>query len=275
MAITINTNTAASFAASGLNSSNNMLQQSLNRLSSGKKIISPADDAGGLAVSMKMEAAIKRTGAVQTGVGNSKSFLQTQDGALKTAASILDRISELKTLYEDPTKNAEDKTNYDQEFTELVGQMGNLESETFNGQALFASGTTATQLSVITTEDGGTTVNINQGALGEQVKGAVEDGGSAATSLSQITSIGAITGAIQNVAAMRATNGGQTSRLNFADQQLETNKTNLEAANSRIIDTDVASESTRFAKYQILTQSGTAMLAQANQSSSLALRLLG
>jgi flagellin len=103
-----------------------MLQNSLARLSSGSKIVNPSDDAGGLAVSMKMTAAIKRTSAVNDNIMNAKSFLQTQDGALGTATKILDRMSELKTLSTDVTKNATDIANYNTEFQSLQGALSAL-----------------------------------------------------------------------------------------------------------------------------------------------------
>jgi flagellin len=267
MALTINTNSAATSASLNLNSSNQMLQRSLNRLSSGNRIVNPADDAGGLAVSMKMSAAVKRTDAVNNNVQNAVSFLQTQDGALKTSATILDRISELRTLNNDVTKNDTDKANYNTEFTQLKSQLTSLQAESFNGVSLFG-GSSATK-SVAITEGGDQSVTISQSDLATAITNV-----SAAASLSAV-SVAQVTGSIQSVATLRATNGAQTSRLQFASQMLDINKTNLEAANSRIIDTDIASESTNFAKYQILAQAGAAMLAQANSSSQVALRLLG
>src|SRR5258706_12992445 len=103
MSVVINTNYAATVASTNLAASNTMLQKSLNRLSSGSKIVNPSDDAGGLAVSMKLSAAARRQGAVESNIGNSISLLQTQDGALKIAGKVLERISELKTLYTDVT----------------------------------------------------------------------------------------------------------------------------------------------------------------------------
>ena len=94
MSVVINTNFAATVAANNLAGSNEMLQKSLNRLSSGSKIVTPADDAGGLAVSMKLSAAARRQGAVATNIGNAVSFLQTQDGVLKVAAKVLDRMQQ-------------------------------------------------------------------------------------------------------------------------------------------------------------------------------------
>lgn len=267
MSLVINTNPGATAASANLNSSNKMLQQSLSRLSSGERITSPADDSAGLAVSMKMTAAIHRTDATNTNVSNAISFLQTQDGGLKTAGNILDRMSELRTLYSDVTKSANDKSNYDTEFVALRDQLVDVTSETFNGINLF--GDSSSSLSVVTTENAGNTVSIDQAALASNVSSIT-----AASSLSSI-GVSTVSDAIQNVADLRAANGAQTSRLQFASDMLTVNRTNLEAANSRIIDTDIAAESTRFARNNILVQSGTAMLAQANQSSQSALRLLG
>src|SRR5881397_4049154 len=105
MSVVINTNSAATVASNNLAASNTMLQRSLNRLSSGSKIVNPSDDAGGLAVSMKLSAAAKRSGAAATNIGNAVSYLQTQDGVMKVAGKIVDRMSELATLYGDNTKN--------------------------------------------------------------------------------------------------------------------------------------------------------------------------
>jgi flagellin len=271
MSVVINTNYAATIASNNLSASNAMLQKSLNRLSSGSKIVSPADDAGGLAVSMKLSAAAKRQGAVSQNIGDAVSFLQTQDGALQVAGKVLDRISELKTLYVDPTKNTSDKANYDSEFTELKGQLSALSSESFNGVNLFGS----TSLSLAVTEDGSTSSAVSISAIN---LAATSGGLSAITSTSASTlgnlSLSSITGAIQNVASFRATNGAEQSRLSFASELLTVNKANLEAATSRITDVDVAAESTQLAKWNVLVQSGTAMLAQANQSAQIALKLL-
>jgi flagellin len=273
MAVVINTNYSATVASNNLAASNAMLQKSLNRLSSGSKIVSPSDDAGGLAVSMKLSAAAKRQGAVSTNIGNAQSFLQTQDGALKIAGKVLDRISELKTLYADPTKNSSDQANYDSEFTALQAQLTALTSEKFNGVSLFGT----SSLSVSVTEDGSTSSAVS--LVGRDLSSTGTGiGNLTATTVTSLGSSGltltAITTAIQNVATMRATNGAEQSRLGFANELLTTNKANLEAANSRIIDVDVASESTQLARWNTLVQAGTAMLSQANQSAQTALRLL-
>ncbi len=273
MSVTINTNTAATIAANNLGMANANLQKSLNRLSSGSRIVSPADDAGGLAVSMKLTATAARQGAVEQNIGNSVSYLQTQDGALEVAGNVLQRMSELKTLYSDPTKNSSDLANYDAEFTSLQQQLSNLTGEQFNGVNLFGS----TSLSVPVTEDGSTStaVSLSAANLGSTASGIGSLTVSTITSLgSSGLSISAITTAIQNVATMRATNGAEQSRFSFASSLLTTNQQNLQAATSRITDVDVAAESTQLARYNTLVQAGTSMLAQANQSSQVALKLL-
>jgi len=211
-----------------------MLQRSLNRLSSGSKIVQPSDDAGGLAVSMKLTATIKRTAAVNDNISNARSFLQTQDGAYQTATKVLDRMSELKVLSDDVTKNDTDKANYNTEFTELQKQLSDLTSEKFNGVSLFTSSGSPTTLSVSTTEDGSGSVTISQADFANQITSDLMNGGDALS----VATLSEIKTAIQNVATLRASNGAQSNRLSFASEMLTVNKANLEAANSRIIDVD-------------------------------------
>ena len=272
MSVVINTNYAATVAANNLATSNAMLQKSLNRLSSGSKIVSPGDDAGGLAVSMKLSAAARRQGAVASNIGNAVSLLQSQDGALKVTGKILERIGELKVLYTDVTKSASDQANYDSEFVALQAQLVATASEKFNGVSLFGSASIG---AVSVTEDGLSTVAIGARDLSSAATGV------GALTAAGVTSLGnaaithtSISAAIQNVATMRATNGSEQSRLGFATELVTVNKANLEAATSRITDVDVAAESTQLARWNILVQAGTAMLAQANQSPQTALKLL-
>jgi flagellin len=218
---------------------------------------------------MKLGAAAKRQGAVSSNIGNAVSFLQTQDGALKVAGKVLDRMSELKTLYGDPTKNASDLANYDAEFTALQTQLSDIGSEAFNSVSLFSS----SSLSVAVTEDGGTSVTVAGRDISSTSAGVGTITASSVSDLGDIA-LSDITDAIQNVATMRASNGAEQSRFGFAGELVNVNKANLEAANSRITDVDVAEESTQLARWNILVQSGTAMLSQANQSTQIALQLL-
>jgi len=266
MSLTINTNTAAISAAQNLNNSNTMLQQALAELSSGSKIVKPSDDAGGLAVAMRMNATVAETNAAITNVANGTSFLQTQDGSLNVAGSILTRMAELETMADDPTKNAGDVANYNAEFTQLQGQLTDLASGTFNGVNLFKTG--GGTLSVGISADGTLTQTINQGDLAGATSAITGASGLGNVTLAQITT------AITNVATMRADNGAEASGLNFATQTLNANSTNLTAAAGEITDVDVATESTELAKDNVLVQAGASMLSQANSSSQIALKLL-
>lgn len=153
MSVSLLTNHSATVSANNLSSVSAQLQRSLNRLSSGSKIVNPSDDAGGLAVSTKMGAAIKRQAAASNNISNAMSYLQTQDGAMNSATAILSRMGELKTLSQDVTKNSSDKANYNTEFTALQEQLSALAEEKFNGISLFSSST----LSVKTAVDGSST----------------------------------------------------------------------------------------------------------------------
>ena len=298
--ITLNTNSVAAKAAIDLSKNTFNLQKSLQRLSSGSRIANPADDAGGLAVSMRLKAQINRTQGTQNNVSNALSFTQVQDGALSTVGSIVDRMSELRSFADDVTKNTSDIANYNTEFQQLRNQLKNIVSEQFNGVSLFAAGGSATfgettpsanQLTVYTTEAGATGATISlakmalesalnvRGAGSNAVNANFSAGANLAAASSdtvslQSFSVAEITQAIQNVATLRAQNAAASNRLQFAADQLSINKTNLESARSRIFDVDVATESSALARNQVLVQSSTAMLAQANGLSGLALSLL-
>jgi flagellin len=292
MSVVINTNSAATSAAYNLSNTNVNLQRSLNRLSSGSRINSSFDDAGGLAVSMKRSASIRRTDATLANVNNSVSFLQTQDGVLKTADKILNRMSELATLAQDVTKSTSDLALYNTELTQLKGQLNLMLDEKFNGIDLFSEGVSAggsasadgldmdtnSTLVVVTSHDGNQSVGITQVDLNQIVFDISNTNSGSNMDISTTAdandAVVYIQTAIQNLATLRANNGAEQSRLTFAADMLAVNKTNLEAANSRIIDVDVADESTKLARFNILQQAGTAMLAQANQSTQSILRLI-
>jgi flagellin len=271
MSVVINTNYAASVAANNLSASNMQLENSLNELSSGSKIVNPSDDPGGLAVAMKLQATEDRQSALTNNVGDATSLLQTQDGALQVAGSILDRVSELETLYQDPTKNTSDLANYDSEFTQLQSELSSLSSQTFNGVTLFSSAS----ITVDVTDDlsSSNAVTLSGANLSSTASGVGQLTATAVSSLSQLT-ITEVTNAIQNVATMRATNGAEQSRLGFASTLLTTDSTNLSQAISTISDVDVAKETTNLAKWNVLVQSGTSMLTQANQTAQIALKLI-
>jgi flagellin len=239
---------------------------------------------------MKLSAAIRRTDATQANVNNALALLQTQEGVLKTADKVVSRMAELVQLATDVTKTTSDTALYKTEFKTLQSQLSSMLQEKFNGVSMFTSGgydddiTTTNTLTVVTAQDGSQSVNITQADLGAvayhvgTASGAALGGTAIDTVFESATAaknaISTITAAIQDLATLRANNGAEQSRLTFAADMLAVNKTNLEAANSRIVDVDVAEESTNLARFNILQQAGTAMLAQANQSTQSLLRLL-
>jgi flagellin len=252
-----------------------MLTKSLARLSSGSKITSPEDDSAGLAVSMKLTAQMSRVDAANSNVGNAVSFNQTQDGYLQKIGDALNRMSELSILAQDVTKSTGDRALYNQEFTTLASYIKDVGTKDFNGVSLFDG----TSLNVTVDSDAKTFQMTGVDMASASYTAVV--GTSPSTNGDQIDSVSnakqALTDiktAISQLAADRASIGSNIESLTMYSDQLGTLKNNLSAANSRITDVDVAQESTRYAKYNILVQSGTAMLAQANALPQSALRLL-
>ena len=292
--ISINTNPAASAAAYSLDNVTRNLQKTLTRLSSGSRIVNAMDDAGGLAVSMRLSAAVRRTEATQNNVSNAQAFLETQDGVLKSAEKVVNRLGELTQLGTDVTKSTSDLALYQAEVNSLKAQLGSLISESFNGVSLFTSGNTglngtggagteitaAGTVSIVASQDGTQTINITKRDLSwvGVYTGTQSSNSAGMIDVTSITSakaaITAINSAIQAIATLRANNGAEQSRLGFAADVLAVNKVNLESAASRITEVDIAEESAKLARFSILQQAGTAMLAQANQSSGSLLRLL-
>jgi len=326
MSINISTNTAALRAGSYLAQNNAKLQTSFDRLASGKKLSSPIEDPGGLAVSMKLSASINRLAGAQNNVQNATSFLEVQDGMLDTVGRIVDRMSELKGLAsQDPMKSTQDRASYNNEFKDLQVQLYAISQQGFNGVSLFANHTTDANgvveagetlfdgkdtlrskdntLTIFTSTEGsgGAKVSIFKSSLlsaltigqDKSINNAWSGANNATTAagstaqtatfasasiegtldLDQI-SVGVITQALENISYLRSQNGGSQSRLAFNLESLTQQKTNMRAALGRIVDVDIAEESTNLAKYSILNQAAASMLAQANASSDVALMLL-
>jgi len=268
----INTNIAAQVSATNLMNSTTGLNASLARLSSGSKIVSPSDDPAGMAESMTLNAFIGQTSAANSNVSNAVSFMQTQDGYLQQVGSALDQMAQLAVQAQDGTKNASQISDYNTEFQALGSYITSTSTKDFNGVSLFSGAT----LSVTT--DGGSTTglastasignpNLTTGAYSTAI-GSDLNGGDAVAALANVTA------AITQLATDRATIGANVQQMTYTGTELGVLGNNLSAANSQISDVDVAQESTNYAKYQILVQSGTAMLAQANQSTQSVMKLL-
>ena len=315
MPLNINTNAAASSASYYLAKNQAALQNSMTRLASGKKIVTPYDDPGSLSVSMKLNASISRLSGAQNNLQNSISYLEVQDGILEGAGKILNRMNELKGLAsQDPMKSAQDIASYDNEFRDLQVQLFQMSEQTFNGVSLFANyainGTTESvfrtdstnnTISIHTSPDGsnGSKLSLHKAALlgaltldasdlSAQAFSTANNAAGAGTggtfSFAASTSTDAMTldkvssavfeQALANVAFLRAQVGGSMSRVTFSAENIAAQKTNMKAALGRIVDVDIAEESTELAKYNILTQASAAMLAQANTNADVALMLL-
>ncbi len=268
----INTNLSAQSGASLLMQSSTQLSKSLARLSSGSKITSPADDSAGLAVSMQLVAQMGRNTAASNNVGDAISFNQTQDGYLSQLSNALNRMSELSVQAQDVTKSNSDRGLYQQEFNTLANYINNVSTKEFNGVSLFNGDT----LKVTIDSDGNTFdmkgVNLTDSTFSTLANTGTND---ISTTTGAATALGNVKSAIALLAADRANIGANVETLNNYNNQLSTLNNNLSAANSQIMDVDVAQESTRYAKYNILVQTGTAMLAQANSLPQIALKLLG
>jgi len=329
MALQISTNTAAHRASHYLSQNQARLQKSIDRLASGKRLVSPVEDPGSLAVAMKLEAAINRISGAMNNIDNAISFLEVQDGMLENVSNILDRMSELKGLAsQDPMKSDMDRVSYDNEFKDLQVQLYAISQMKFNGVSLFAqfsnpgfddpkttngealfggmeqSSLYDNTISIHTSSEGssGSRVSLHRSLLlsaltiqtdtlnasiysssrnssaptSETMSGTVafatefvED----AFSL-QAISVGVITQALEHLSFLRAQNGGSASRLYFASESLAKQKTNMRAALGRIVDADIAEETTNLAKYNVLSQAAASMLAQANSNTDIALMLI-
>lgn len=264
----INTNITAQVSSNNLQTSQGMLSKSLARLSSGQKIVNPSDDAAGLAVASRLDAQIQRTHAAKTNVSNAVSFTQTQDGYLKKIGKALDRMSELTLLAQDVTKSDTDRDLYNNEYGQLSAYIANAATKDFNGVPLFS----ATALDVTIDSEGNTftMAGVDLGAASYTTL-ATDDLSTIAGAVTALTNVKA---AINQLSVDRSSIGAYQTRLNYTSEQLSVSAENLTAASSRIMDVDVAEESTQYAKANILVQSGTAMLAQANAMPNSVLRLL-
>ena len=273
----INTNMGSATAARILANNTASLQKSLKRLSTGSRIADLQDDAAGAAVAQKHSAQFARINASRANVGNMISFSQTQDGYMEKVAGALERMSELAMLATDETKSDTDRALYQKEFLELQGFIDDVSDKEFNGTNLFSS--TALTVTVGVTGAGVATDVIFTGAdltgITYQTLSASTSSFAVSTAASAAAALTSVQTVIAQLASDRAQVGANISRLESERASLAILRDNISQARSRIIDVDVAEESANFAKQQILVQSGTAMLAQANVIPQSALRLIG
>ena len=259
MSLRINQNTDAFNAYRNLSVTQGQMSKSLEKLSSGFRINRAADDAAGLAISEGLRAQV---GGLKVAVRNAQdgiSVAQTAEGALTEVHSMLQRMNDLAVQYNNGTQNTESQAALQAEFDALTSEIGRIQDNTkFNGVALFPA--TAATLTFQVGYDNADTIDVAVESV--DVSGAlISDSNSVQTVITAVSTARADLGAIQN-------------RFEHTINNLNVAVENLSASESRIRDTDMASEMVNFTRANILSQAGTAMLAQANQAPQSVLQLL-
>jgi flagellin len=277
MALTINTNVASLNAQRSLSTTQLALSKSMERLSSGLRINRAGDDAAGLAISQNMQANIRSMNQAVRNANDGISLTQTAEGALNETSNILLRMRELGTQAASGTLTASQRDNIQVEFKNLQDEIDRIANVTdFNGTKLLSGNLSAgTSLQVGT----GTTTSDTISVTITKADSATLSVGSTSTYVSTQaaaqSALSAIDSAISSVATMRGGLGAVQNRLQSTINNLQVAVENTSAANSRILDVDVAAETSNMTRAQILTQAGVSILSQANQSPQLALKLLG
>jgi len=264
-------NSAAVSAAYYLNQNNNNLTSAINQLSSGSRLADPSLDPAGVAVSGDLTADIGRLTAASQGAQDVVSFAQTTDGFLSTIQQQLTRMSELAEEATNGSFGSADRANYATEFTDLQSQIDTIASDAqFNGSTLFTGGTISVAIDAegdtdsFTTSTVGNTTSLAIGASSVTI----------GTTTAAASAITALNTAITSLTSRRAQVNSDIAKFNFYVQNIASESTNVQAANSQIANVDVATESTMEAQDSILLQASTSMLAQANVSQQSILKLL-
>jgi flagellin len=296
MALTLGTSAAASMRnMQYLSQTKSLMDKSLQRISSGKRILSSGDDPGGLAFSMRLQSELTINNTVQSSVENGKSFLEVQDGALKAAGDLVTQMRTLKNNYDTAigTSNSATAEVYARQFRDLQVQLGQLQGEKLNGSSLFnvdpnnakiiytsSQGASGSKISLgMMNYNGafgvgsGNLANATQAGTVVMAPGTPSPATGDSLSISQVTDT-ELQGAFDNISGLRAQSGGKLSTLGFVSEYLGKKSASLEAANSRIMDADIAEESINYSKYSLQYQAGAAALAQSNLSMQVVLDLL-
>jgi flagellin len=280
MALTVQTNVSSLSAQRNLYKNQKALNNSINRLSSGLRVNTAADDAAGLAVSESMKAQIRSYTVAERNAADGVSMAQTAEGALGQVHDIMGRMRELAMQAGNGSLSDTDRGYLDTEYQQLNSEITRIQtSTTFNGVGLIGSGSaTSTDFQVGLTAATGTNIslsfnNIDLSAVTGSAIGTLA-GAQAALGTTAGTP-GIIDAGIAKVSSARAGFGAAMNRLDQATANIQTMRLNLAAANSRVVDVDVAEETASLSKNQVLTQAGVSVLAQANGLPQLAFGLIG
>jgi len=273
IAMIINHNITAINAQRNLGSVTGDIQKSLEKLSSGIRINRAGDDAAGLAISEKMRAQVNGLDMAKKNAQDSISLIQTAEGALGETHSILQRMRELSVQSANDSNTTADRSQLQQEINQLLSEVNRIgETTQFNGMNLLSGKFSSTALKFHVGPNQGQTVTLNISSMRASALGISTI--SASSQSAAETTITTLDSAISKVSTQRAKFGAIQNRLEHTLRNLGVASENLQAAESRIRDVDMASEMTNYSRSTIIAQSGTAMLAQANASPQMILQLL-
>jgi flagellin len=274
MAINIQTNYAALSAQKNLGQNQKLLAGSFQRLSSGFRVNSAADDAAGLAISESMKSQIRSYSVAQRNASDASSMAQTAEGALGDLHDIMGRMRELAVQSSNGSLGTTDRGYISTEFQALQSEVTRIQdSAKFNGKLLINATATSVTFQVGLNNTASDQIAVTFG--GVNLATITGNGTDLSTATGALNSLATIDTAIQNISTARSNFGTAMNRMDFATSNIQTMQLNITAANSRIRDVDVASETANLSRNQVLTQAGTAVLAQANQIPQLALSLIG
>jgi len=276
MALTIPTNIASLEAQKNLARNQAALAQSFNRLSSGFRINSAADDAAGLAISESMKSQIRSYVVSERNANDAISMVQTAEGALGNVQDIAARMRELAVQASNGSFTSTDRGYMNTEYSQLKEELVRIQGAAkFNGKELLQ--TTASsivfQVGLNNTQTDQLTVTFGGFALTSLVASTNSVGGSTASSA--LAALSTIDNAMTTISTQRAKYGAAMNRLGVVTSSIQTMRLNISAANSRIRDVDVAEETSMMARNQVLSQAGISVLSQANQLPNMAMNLLG
>jgi len=279
MALNIQTNIASLSAQINVQRNQNALQSSFQKLSSGYRVNSAADDAAGLAISESMKSQIRSYTVAQRNAADGISMAQTAEGALGEIHDVLGRMRELGMQAANGSLSSSDRDAVNKEFKSLQDEIGRIQGSTkFNNTSLIDHGTSTNTVKFQVGLGSGAADSISVDFSNvdlDTVQSSALTTVAGATGGAAVTALGAIDTAIANVSNARSSFGAAMNRLTVATNNIQTMSLNLSAANSRIRDVDVAAETANMARNQVLTQAGVSVLAQANQIPQLAFGLIG
>jgi flagellin len=274
MAVTVQTNVSSLQAQVNLSKNQKALGASFNRLSSGYRVNTAADDAAGLAVSESMKSQIRSYTVAERNAGDGVSMAQTAEGALGQVHDIMGRMRELATQAANGSLSDTDRGYLNQEFTQLKSEISRIQgSTTFNGVSLIGQTASSTSFQVGLNNTSNDQISVSFGGI--DLSAVTASGNGVGTQATAQAALAITDTGISTVSSARAGFGAVMNRLDVATQNIQTMRLNLSAANSRIVDVDVAQETSAMSRNQVLTQAGVSVLAQANQLPQLAFGLIG